>query len=142
MAVSVTNAVFTTRVPGVSHFVPNVPPVLLRIDVTARGRLTTIWGKSLSGRVGVGYTFLSGRYLTDTLIGPTAHALNAGAGIRYDHLELGVDAYNLLNLRYADDAERYISNWGFSPAQQRLSTATHMIAAPPATVLGTASLHF
>jgi iron complex outermembrane receptor protein len=141
-ALSITNAVFTTLVPGVSHYVPNVPPILFRADLTARGTLTRIAGKPLNGRVGVGYTFLSGRHLTDAVIGPTTHALNAGAGVRYAWIELGVDAYNLLGLRYADDAEVYVSNWSFRPGQQPASLATHLVAAPPATVLGTVSLYF
>ena len=36
-ALSVTNAVFTTRVAGVSHDVPNVAPIILRVDASAHG---------------------------------------------------------------------------------------------------------
>jgi hypothetical protein len=141
-ALSVTDAVFTTLAPGVSHYVPNVPPYVFRADVTARGRVGRWQGKPLNGRVGVGYTFLSGRHLTDAITGPTTNALNAGAGLRWGFIEVGADAYNVLNLKYADDAEVYVSNWSLKAGQQPASLATHITAAPPLTVLGTVSLYF
>ncbi len=141
-ALSVTNAVFTTLVPGVSHFVPNVPPVVFRADVTARGKIGMIEHHAVNGRLGVGYTFLSGRHLTDTIVGPTNDVLNAGGSIRWRWIEVGVDAFNVLGLRYADDAEVYVSNWSLRPGQQPASVATHITAAPPRTLLGTVSLFF
>jgi hypothetical protein len=141
-ALSVTSATFSTLVAGVGHYVPNIPPVIFRVDATARGTLAKFGGRPLIGRVGVGYTFLSGRHLTDTIIGPSNHVLNAKGALRYGAVEVGADAYNLLGLRYADDAEYYVSNWGFSSKQQRASEAIHMTAAPPLTVLGTVAVHF
>ena len=99
-------------------------------------------GKPVTGRVGLGYTFLAGRHLTDAILGPSSNVLNAKAAVRYGWLEVGVDAYNLLALHYADDAEYYVSNWGFSPKQQRASEAIHITAAPPLTVLGTVGVYF
>jgi len=55
---------------------------------------------------------------------------------------VGVDAYNVLDLKYADDAEVYVSNWSLKPGQQPASLATHVTAAPPLTALGTVSLYF
>ncbi len=141
-ALSVSSATFTTLVPGVSHYVPNVPPVLLRVDVTAHGALATLRDRPLTGRVGVGYTFLAGRHLTDAIVGPSNNVLNANAALRYGSVELGVDAYNLLNLRYADDEEYYVSNFSVKPGTALASAATHLFAAPPLTVLGTAALYF
>jgi iron complex outermembrane recepter protein len=140
-ALSVTDATFSTLVAGVGHYVPNIPPVLFRIDVAARGRIGTVRGVPLTGRAGVGYTFLSGRHLTDTVIGPASNILNAKAALRWGALEVGVDGYNVLGLRYADDAEVYVSNWSLKPGQQIASVATHITAAPPLTVLGTVALH-
>jgi iron complex outermembrane receptor protein len=140
-ALTVTDATFSTLVAGVGHFVPSVPPVLFRADVAIRGALTTIAGKPLNGRLGVGYTFLSGKHLTDTIVGPSSNVLNAKAAVRYTWLEVGFDAYNVLNLRYADDAEVYVSNWSNKPGQQPASVATHLTAAPPLTLLGTIAVH-
>jgi len=141
-AASVASATFTTLVVGVAHYVPNVPPILLRADVTARGKLAHIANRPLTGRVGVGYTFLAGRHLTDAIIGPSNNVLNGGAALRYGIVEMGVDAYNVLNLHYADDAEVYLSNWSVRPGTALASTATHLVAAPPLTVLGTLTLYF
>jgi iron complex outermembrane receptor protein len=141
-ALSVTDAVFTTLAPGVSHYVPNVPPVLFRADATVRGRIAELGGRPVAGRVGVGYTYLAGRHLTDAITGPTTNALNAGGALRYGMVEVGVDAYNVLDLKYADDAEVYVSNWGVRPGQPPASVATHIVAAPPAAVVGTVSLYF
>jgi TonB family protein len=141
-AVSVIEATFDTLVVGVGHYVPNVPPILFRLDAIARAPLGRIDGKALTGRFGVGYTFLSGRHLTDTIVGPTSNVLNAKAAVRWRNLELGVDAYNLLAGKYADDAEYYVSNWSTRPGQQPASQAIHITAAPPLTILGSASLSF
>ncbi len=141
-ALSVTNAVFATNVPGVAHFVPNVPSILFRGDATVRGPIARVRGKILSGRAGVGYTLLGGRHLTDSVIGPISNVLNAGAGLRYGWLELGIEAYNVLGLRYADDEEVYVSDWAVHPGAQRASLGTHITAAPPRTILGTVALSF
>ncbi|HEX3343974.1 MAG TPA: TonB-dependent receptor, partial [Polyangiaceae bacterium] len=141
-ALSVTDATFSTLVVGVGHYVPNIPPILFRTDATARRRLGTLFGKPVTGRLGVGYTFLSGRHLTDSIVGPVSHILNAKAAARCGPVEVGVDGYNVLGLKYADDAEYYVSNWSFKPGQQPASEAIHITAAPPLTVLGTVALYF
>ena len=141
-AVTGTHAVYDTLVPGISHIVPNVPSILFRSDVTARGAITRLGDKPLTGRCGLGYTLLGGRHLTDTLAAPTDVVLNANAGLRYGWLEVGVDSYNILGLKYADDAQYYVSNWSFQPGQHLASSATHITAAPPRTVMGTVTVYF
>jgi outer membrane receptor protein involved in Fe transport len=141
-AASVTRATFDTNVGGTAHFVPNVPPVLLRVDATAHGKLLDVAGRPLTGRIGAGYTFLAGRRLTDTVTGPANHVLNAGAGLRYAFLELGVDAYNVLDRRYADQENVFVSNWSVKPGTAIATTATHLTAAPPFSVIGTLAAYF
>lgn len=140
-SLSVTNAEFRTRIPGVSHYVPNVPPILFRADVSARGTLVR-WRKALIGRVGAGYTFMSGRHLSDAILGPDTNALNVGGQLRYDQIEIGFDVYNALGQKYADNADRYISNFSVRPGRQLASVATHLLAAPPTAVLASLSLYF
>jgi TonB family protein len=143
LAGSFSSAVFTTLAPGVSHYVPNVPPLLFRADVSAHGPLSSVRGKPLTGRVGVGYTFLAGRHLTDRIVAPTNHVLNGHAALRYQQLEVGVESYNLLGLKYADDLDNYGSNWSLRPGTPLASgPVTHFSAAPPRTVLGTVALFF
>jgi iron complex outermembrane receptor protein len=141
-ALSVTRATFDTLVAGVGHDVPDVPPILFRTDVTAHARIGTVAGKAVVGRAGVGYTFLSPRHLTDTLSGSANHVLNAKAAVRCAWLEAGVDAFNVLGLKYADDAAYYASNWSNRPGQQLASQAVHIVAAPPLTVLGSLTVYF
>jgi hypothetical protein len=124
-ALSVTEATFETTLPGIAHYVPDVPSLVLRVDATLRGRVATVSGSPLNGRIGVGYTFLGPRHLTDFVVAPS-----------------GLEAYNLLGQRYADDAESYVSNWQTGPGPGRASFATHYIAAPPLTVLGSLALYF
>jgi len=142
VAVSVAEATFTTLVPGISHFVPGVPPVLVHADVSAHGPLVTIRSHPLTARVGVGYTFLGGRHLTDAIVGPTNNVLNAGGALRYRDVELSLDAYNLLNLHYADDEEYYVSNFSVKPGTALASAATHLFAAPPLTVVASLAVYF
>jgi hypothetical protein len=98
--------------------------------------------KPLGARVGAGYTFLSRRHLSDAVVGPSDHVLNGHAALRYDAWELGVEGFNLLGLRYADDRQYYVSNWSARPGAAPANAATHVSAAPPLTVLGTLALFF
>jgi len=141
-ALSVTEAIYQSPGGDVPHWVPSVPPVLFRADVTAHGPIATWHGKPVQGRVGVGYTFFSSRFLTDQIRSPVSHVLNARASARYDWLEVGVDAYNLLALRYPDDAEYFVSNWSANGAPRPATAVTHISAAPPLTVLGTVAVYF
>jgi len=141
-ALSVQTATFDTLVAGTSHDVPNVPAVLWRTDVNAHGELFRMKDAPLTGRVGVGYTLLGGRHVNDRIIGPTNNVLNGLASVRYRCIEVGFDVYNVLGLKYADDEEYYVSNWGFRPGQPPASAGVHIVAAPPRTALGTLTLHF
>jgi iron complex outermembrane receptor protein len=141
-ALSVQSATFNTLVVGTSHYVPNVPAELWRTDVNAHGELFRIQGTPVSGRLGVGYTLLAGKHVTDALIAPMNNVLNALAAVRYRFVELGLDMYNVLGLEYADDEEYYVSNWSFKPGQNLASGTVHITAAPPRTTLGTLSLYF
>ena len=142
LAASLTSATFTTLAPGVSHYVPNIPPLLFRADVTAHGVLGRLHDHPLGGRVGFGYTFLAGRHLTDQLVGPANHLLNGHAALRYEHLEIGIEGYNLLARKYADDVEHYVSNWSLGSKTTNAANTTHLTAAPPITVLGTVAVLF
>jgi hypothetical protein len=85
---------------------------------------------------------LSGRHLSDANLGPSDHVLNGHAALRYEHWELGVEGFNLLGLRYADDRQYYVSNWSARAGTAPASAATHVSAAPPLTVLGSLALFF
>ncbi len=141
-ALSGQTATFNTLVTGSSHYVPNVPSVLWRTDVNVHGEITRIKGVPVTGRAGVGYTLLGGRHVNDRIIGATQNVLNVLASVRYRSVELGLDMFNVLGLKYADDEEYYVSNWSLKPGQQPASGGVHIIAAPPRTGLATLTLYF
>jgi hypothetical protein len=141
-ALSYQTATFNTLVVGSSHYVPNIPQVLWRTDVNAHGELFRVKGAPLTGRFGVGYTFLAGRHVDDAIIAPANNVLNALASVRYRFVEVSFDMYNVLGLKYADEEQAYVSNWSFQPGQNPASQAVHIIAAPPRTELATLTLYF
>lgn len=138
---TVQTATFDTLVAGSSHYVTNVPAILWRTDVSAHGALLRLSEAPLTARVGAGYTLLAGRHVNDRIVGAPDHVVNALASIRYRFVEVGLDSYNLLDLKYPDQAQYYVSNWSSSPGQQRASSAVHLSAAAPRTVLATLALY-
>ena len=140
LSFSVDRATYEAATADGSHFVPSVPPLLFRADLSARRPLASIAGREVEGRARAGFTLLSGRHLTDAIVGAPQSILNGGASARYGAVELGVDVYNVLDLRYPDDEAVYISNWSNTGGQPPASVARHITAAPPRTVLGTLSL--
>ena len=141
-ALSVQTATFDTLVAGTSHYVPDVPSLLLRADVNAHGELLRLSDAPLIGRAGVGYTLIGGRHVNDNIVSPTNHILNALVALRYRFVEVGLDMYNVLGLKYADETAYFVSNWSLEPGQQRASGGVHLVAAPPRTTLGTLALYF
>jgi hypothetical protein len=141
-ALSVQSATFDTLVAGSSRYVPNVPAVLWRADLNAHGRLFRFRGAPVTGRVGAGYTLIGGRHVNDRIISPANNVLNALVSLRYRFAEIGLDMFNVLGLKYADEEEYYVSNWSLKPGQQPASPAVHIVAAPPRTTLATLTLHF
>ena len=141
-ALSVQTATFDTLVAGTSHYVPNVPAILWRTDVSVHGPLFDVHGAPVTGRAGAGFTLLGGKHVNDAIIAQTDYVLNALASARWRFVELGVEMYNVLGLQYPDDEEYFVSNWSFKPGQQPASGAVHVIAAPPRTTLGTVTLYY
>ena len=141
-ALSVQTATFNTLVAGTSHYVPNVPAILWRTDVSVHGQVSGVGGEPVTGRAGMGFTLLGGKHVNDAIIAPTDYVLNALASARWRFVELGLEMYNVLGLQYPDDEEYFVSNWSFKPGQQHASLATHIVAAPPRTTLGTLTLYF
>lgn len=141
-SLSAQTATYDTLVAGTSHYVPNVPTILWRTDVNAHGELLRYANVPLTGRAGLGYTLIGGRHVNDNVVSPTSHVLNGLGSLRYGFVELGLDMYNVLGLKYADDSAYFVSNWSVQPGQQRASGGVHVVAAAPRTTLGTLTLYF
>jgi iron complex outermembrane receptor protein len=119
---------------------PFVPPVVVRADVGYRRVLTRVLQKPLEGRIGYGMTFLSPRPLPYAERSPAVFLADAAIGLRRDFLEIGAEALNLLDARYADTEYSFVSNWQTTPIPSLLP-ARHISAGAPFTFLATATLY-
>jgi len=118
---------------------PYVPPVVVRADMSYQRPLVKLWGKPLVGRLGYGATFLSPRPLPYAQFAAPVFTVDATAGLRRDFLEVGIDAMNLFNRRYADTEYVFVSDWRTTNVPSLLP-ARHISAGPPLTILGTLTL--
>ncbi|MDC3982465.1 TonB-dependent receptor [Polyangium jinanense] len=119
---------------------PFVPPVVVRTDVSYRKTLGTFLGKPLVARAGYGATFLSPRPLPYAQEARPVFVVDASLGLRRDFVEVGVDATNLLNARYADTEYVFVSDWRTSDIPSYLP-ARHISAGSPLTILGNLTFH-
>lgn len=119
-----------------------VPPLLLRLDCAVRQPLAELASGTLVGRAGLGLTYLAGRAISSDESGAAVTVVNAALGARSGPVEIGVDAYNLLDRRYPDRESRFASNWT-TDAQlpMRATSERHVSAAPPRTLIGWIMLH-
>jgi len=119
---------------------PFVPPVVVRADVGYHRALFSFMNKPVEGRIGYGATFLSPRPLPYSQVAAPVFLADASLGLRRDFLEVGVDAINLFDARYADTEYSFVSNWQTATAPSLLP-ARHISAGAPLTVLFTVGLH-
>lgn len=119
---------------------PFVPPVVVRADVSYRRTLSSLWGKPVTGRAGYGATFLSPRPLPYAQEAMPVFLVDASVGVRRDFVELGLDATNLFNVRYADTEYVFVSDFR-TQAIPSLLPARHLSAGAPLTILGSLTLY-
>jgi hypothetical protein len=129
-ALTYVSATFDHPAVGEPKLVPQIPALLAHADATVWHELGVIEGEPLVGRIGVGYTHLSSRPIDIGAASAPVDVVNASASLRVDAIELGLEAYNVLDLRYPDQELIYASNWSGPTSQAR-----HQIAAAPRTVL-------
>jgi TonB family protein len=125
-------------VPG--QQLPYVPPVVVRADVGYRRPLGSVLGKAVEGRAGYGVTFLSPRPLPYAQEAAAVFLADASLGVRRDFLEVGVDAQNLFNARYADTEYSFVSNWQTTSVPSFLP-ARHLAAGAPLSILASVTLY-
>lgn len=119
---------------------PYVPPVLLRSDVAFTRAMGSVFGRALQWKAGYGTTFLSSRPLPYGQSSPPVFLVDATLGLRRDWLEFSVDAFNLLDARYADTEYAYVSNWQTSAVPSRVP-ARHITAGAPRALLANVTLY-
>ena len=126
-------------VPG--QLLPYVPPLVVRADAAVNRELVELWHRPLSGRLGVGFTFLSPRPLPFSQQANPVSLLDLSAGLRWWFVELGIEVYNVAGSRYAATEYSFVSDWGTRDVPS-LVPARHIAAGAPRTVLGSLGLHF
>jgi TonB family protein len=118
------------------QLLPYVPPVVLRLDVGAKHALMRFGGGDLTGRVGVGFSYLSSRPLPFGAFAEPVALLDASASLRWRAFELGVEGFNLADTRYAAIEYSFASAWSTTETPSRLP-ARHLSAGAPLTLLAT-----
>ncbi|MGD8608996.1 MAG: TonB-dependent receptor [Myxococcales bacterium] len=128
--------------PGVQagDAIPYVPPWLLRLDLGAEDDLVDLGKHALRGKVGLGYTFMAERPLPFAQKSAAVNLLELGAGLSWWFLELGFQAFNLLDVRYAAQEFVFESNWNPN-AQPSDQPARHIAAGAPRTFLFQIGFH-
>ncbi|MBX3189575.1 MAG: TonB family protein [Labilithrix sp.] len=119
---------------------PYVPPVLVRSDVAYTRNFGSLLGKPLTWKVGYGTTFLSSRPLPYSQYSPPVFLLDTTLGVRRDFIELTLDAFNLLDARFAEIEYAFVSNWQSSAIPSRVP-ARHITAGAPRAILASLTLY-
>ncbi len=110
---------------------PYVPPVVIRADVGVNGPLIAdVLGETLTGRIGIGYSFLSPRPLPFGGFADAVNLLDASAGVGWGPLDLGVSFFNLFDQRWAASEFLFTSSWDPTGIPDRVP-ARHLSAGSP-----------
>jgi iron complex outermembrane recepter protein len=118
---------------------PFVPPVVVRSDVSFKVPVFSLVGSPVELHLGYATTFLSPRPLPYDQRAAPIFLVDARAALRRTFLEIGVDATNLLNARFADTEYSFVSSWRSTALPSALPTR-HLSAGPPLAVLGSVTL--
>lgn len=125
--------------PG--QLLPYVPPVVVRLDARARGRLFALGRSALEGSLGAGFTFLSPRPLPYGRFAEPVAVLDASASVKWRFVEIGVECFNLVGSQYAATEYSFVSDWQTGSAPSRVP-ARHFSAGAPRTLMATVGLEF
>ncbi len=119
---------------------PYVPQLVVRADVVAKYKLTRLWERDLEGRIGYGLESLVGRPLPYSEFGHNVFLVDVSAGLRLKEVELGLDAYNLLDAFWYDGEFVYASNFTRGSAPE-LVPLHHVTVGPPRSLFMSLTLH-
>jgi TonB family protein len=114
--------------------IPYVPPWVVRADVSVKHELVSLRDSPLFGHVGTGYSFLSPRPLPFGEFADPVSLFDARAGVSWRNLKLEVQAFNLLDERYAATEFTFVSDWDPSRPPSRVP-ARHIAAGSPLKIL-------
>jgi hypothetical protein len=136
-----TRAEFTKTDGGYAEgdFVPYAPQVVARTDAAWTPTFGRVLRRPLNGHLGVGGTGIARRPLPYGEFGHDYFLVDARASVRLQEVEVGVSAYNLLDLGWYDGEYTFASNFrrGANPS---LLPVRHVTVGAPRTVLATLSI--
>ncbi|WP_394838131.1 TonB family protein [Pendulispora rubella] len=119
---------------------PYVPQIVGRVDIGAKRRLARVFGRDLEGRIGSSLESLFRRPLPYSEFGHDVFLVDARAALRLKEVELGLDAFNLLDAFWYDGEFVYASNFNRGkPAQ--LVPFRHVTVGAPRSVFLSLTLH-
>ena len=111
---------------------PFVPPVVVRADQGFQNTLIqNFGGKSLDGRAGLGYSFLSPRPLAYGGFAEPVSLLDASAALSWGPLELSLEVFNALNAQYAAVEYAFPSDWSPNDGFRSRVPERHTAAGSP-----------
>jgi iron complex outermembrane receptor protein len=118
---------------------PYAPQWVVRGDAALTPRLGSVRGHDVTGRVGTGLSLLARRPLPYHQFGHDVFLVDGSAQVRVGPVELGLEAFNLLNARWFDGEFVFASRW--NPGQAAaLVPQRHVTVGAPRTVLATLGL--
>lgn len=118
---------------GKGDLLPYVPQLVLRSDVAMKKTLARVWGRNLDARIGAGLEGLVGRPLPYGDTGTNVFLVDATAGVRLKEVELGFDAFNLIDASWYDGQFVYASRFDRSASPARVPFR-HVTVGPPRTL--------
>lgn len=140
-SITYTRAAFTNTDGGYAagDLLPYAPQVVVRTDAAWTPTLGRVWNRPLTARVGLGGTGIARRPLPYGEFGHNYFLVDALASVRLQEVQIGISAYNLLDLAWYDGEYTFASNFqrGANPS---LVPERHVTVGPPRTVLATLSL--
>jgi hypothetical protein len=120
--------------------VPYAPETVIRTDLAVTPVLGHWLHRPIRGHFGLATTFLGGRPLPYAEFGHDVFLVDARAAVRLKEVELGVDAFNLLDAKWYDGEFVYASNFtqGAAPS---LVPERHVTVGAPRTLWVTLSVY-
>ncbi len=140
-SVTYTRAVFTNTDGGYAagDLLPYAPQLVVRMDAAWTPVIGHLWGRKLTGRLGLGGTGIARRPLPYGEVGQGYFLLDALASVRLQEVQVGLSAFNLLNSDWYDGQYTFASNFTRG-ANAALVPERHVTVGPPRTVMATLSV--
>ena len=137
-----TRAEFTNTDGGFNagDLLPYAPQLVIRTDVAFTPTLGRVLNRPLTAHIGFGQTGIARRPLPYGEMGHDYSLIDAVARVRLREAELGLSAFNLLNLDWYDGEYTFASNFqrGAAPS---LVPQRHVTVGAPRSVLATLTLY-